>query len=131
MTDDELVTAAAKARANAYAPYSKYHVGAALLTKTGKVFTATNVENASYGLTICAERVAFTYAVAQGEREFRAIAVVTESDPPAFPCGACRQVLAELAPDLDVLCANVAGRVERTNMRALLPASFSRESLLP
>jgi cytidine deaminase len=131
MNDEELIAAAASARAHAYAPYSRYHVGAALVTKAGKVFTATNVENASYGLTICAERVAFTYAVSQGEREFRAIAVVTESAPPAFPCGACRQVLSELAPDLEVLCANLGGDVERTTMRALLPSSFSRESLLP
>lgn len=126
---DDLVEAAKAARENAYAPYSGYHVGAALLTSAGEVYTGTNVENASYGLTICAERVAIAYAVAQGERDFVAIAIVTESDPPATPCGACRQVLAEFGPALDIICASTHGTRTAHTIASLLPESFTKRTL--
>ena len=93
MTDQELISQAAQAREHAYAPYSRYAVGAALLTRSGRVYTGCNVENASYSLTLCAERVALFKAVSEGEREFQAIAIVTSNG--GSPCGACRQVLAE------------------------------------
>ncbi|MGD1979531.1 MAG: cytidine deaminase, partial [Akkermansiaceae bacterium] len=111
MTDQELINAAMSARERSYSPYSKFPVGAALLTKRGKLFCGTNVENASYGLTICAERVAIGTAVAAGEQEFSAIAVVVKGG--GSPCGACRQVLYEFAPDLRVLMADENGRLVR------------------
>jgi cytidine deaminase len=123
----ELVAAARAARRLAYAPYSNYQVGAALLTEDGAVVTAANVENASYGLSICAERVAATAAVAGGHRRFAAIAVVVGGTEPASPCGACRQVLYEFppGPDLQVICAAEQGdQVEVTTLGALLPGAF-------
>ncbi|HVD16148.1 MAG TPA: cytidine deaminase [Actinomycetota bacterium] len=123
----ELVAAARAARKLAYAPYSKFQVGAALLTQDGEVVTAANVENASYGLSICAERVAVTAAVAAGHRRFAAIAVVVSGTEPASPCGACRQVLYEFppGPDLQVICAGEQGdQVEITTLGALLPGAF-------
>src|SRR6478609_7284214 len=95
---DDLFEKAAIARLSAYAPYSDFRVGAALLTESGKVFTGGNVENISYGLTICAERAAVFAAVQAGEREFKAIAIVADTGEPISPCGACRQVLAEFSP---------------------------------
>src|SRR5258705_4154062 len=100
----KLLAAAKAAQRNAHAPYSKFHVGAALLTKSGKVYTGCNVENASYGLTICAERVAMTKAVSEGHRQFQAIAVVAPSAG-LSPCGACRQVLAEVG-EMVAVCAD-------------------------
>ena len=126
---EALVEAAKAARLNAYAPYSGYRVGAALLTAAGEIYTGTNVENASYGLTICAERVAIGSAIAEGERDFVAIAVVTESDPPATPCGACRQVLAEFGPTLDVVCASTHGTRATHTIASLLPESFTKTTL--
>src|ERR1700724_2517409 len=98
MSDRELIEAAAQARANAYVPYSKFSVGAALLTTSGKVFLGCNVENVSLGLTLCAERSAVAAAIAGGQKDFVAIAVATDSREPAIPCGGCRQVLAEFNP---------------------------------
>lgn len=100
----QLIQAAAKARRRAHAPYSKFHVGAALLTGTGKIVTGCNVENASYGLTMCAERVAVGKAVSEGYRKFRAVVIVADGKS-VTPCGACRQVLAEFG-DLPVICAD-------------------------
>jgi cytidine deaminase len=98
-TDDELARAAREAQGRAYAPYSHFHVGAALVTASGEVFTGANVENASYGLSVCAERNAVMVAALAGHRDIRAICVVSDSDPPASPCGMCRQTLLEFAPD--------------------------------
>jgi cytidine deaminase len=130
MSDDRLLAAARKVQAQAYAPYSRYRVGAALETEDGTIFVGCNVENASYGLTNCAERVAIGAAVSAGYRDFRRIVVVTDSDPPAPPCGACRQVLLEFGPDLVV---DSVGPERRTRwvLRDLLPASFGSEMLLP
>ena len=121
MSRQNLVDAASKVRARAYAPYSKFAVGAALLTKSGKIFTGCNVENASLGLTICAERTALASAVAGGEREFVAVAVVTDFAEPIFPCGACRQVLAEFNADLEVIASTTSGRSETASLSDLLP----------
>lgn len=125
---DPLVAAARAAREQAYAPYSQFRVGAALLTAEGAVFTGCNVENASYGLTICAERAAACAAVAAGARRFRRIVVATDSDPPAAPCGACRQVLSEFGPDAEVVAVGPA-RELRWTLRELLPAAFGPEQL--
>jgi cytidine deaminase len=123
----ELVAAAAAARERSYSPYSKFRVGAALRCRDGHVVTATNVENASFGLSICAERAAIARAVAEGRRDYVAIAVVADGAEPTPPCGACRQVLMELAPDLEVVLAGEAGtggEVHETTIGDLLPAAF-------
>jgi cytidine deaminase len=130
MDDDRLLAAAKAVQARAYAPYSRYRVGAALETGDGAVYVGCNVENASYGLTNCAERVAIGAAVSAGHREFRRIVVVTDSDPPAPPCGACRQVLLEFGPDLVVESVGPKRRM-RWVLRDLLPASFGSEMLQP
>ena len=116
-----LLDAARLAREQAYAPYSRFAVGAALRTKSGRVFTGCNVENLSFGLTICAERSAVFSAVAAGERDFTALAVVADSRQPVTPCGACRQVLAEFAPALPVCSANLQGAVFESSIAELLP----------
>ena len=128
MKDTELVEKAKKARLHAYAPYSKFKVGAALLTKNGKVYTGANVENATFGLTVCAERVALFKAVTNGEKNFVKIAVVADKDEPITPCGACRQVLAEFASDLKIICANLEGKTERYYLRKLLPEAFGKSN---
>jgi cytidine deaminase len=125
--DQELIALADKARAMAYAPYSNYRVGAALLTGSGKVYTGVNVENASYGLAICAERTAAVKAVSAGEREFVAIAVVTDNG--GSPCGACRQVLAEFGPQMRIILADSAGKSREYSMSELLPDSFGPANL--
>lgn len=124
MNRDGLIAAALAARGSAYAPYSKFHVGAAVETATGEIFTGCNVENASYGLTICAERVAVGTAVAAGHRKFAAIAVATPGG--ASPCGACRQFLAEFSNRLPVLSVNAesGGIVAETDLADLLPGRF-------
>lgn len=127
MNDKELIKLALKARQKAYAPYSHYLVGAALLTASGKVYTGVNVENASYGLAICAERTAAVKAVSDGERAFAAIAVATENG--GTPCGACRQVLNEFGPDMRVLIANATGKYQAMCLSELLPASFGPAQL--
>lgn len=122
---DRLYEAACAVRERAHAPYSRFRVGAALLTEDGQVFTGCNVENRSYGLCICAERSAVTAAVASGEKRFRAIAVVTDTPSPALPCGMCRETLNEFADDsLAVLVANLAGQRQTYTLRELHPFPF-------
>lgn len=109
----------------AYAPYSKFSVGAALLTTDGEIFDGVNVENASYGLTICAERSAVVNAVAAGKHDFKAIAVACGNGDFCTPCGACRQVLAEFSPDMDVIMVNSEGETKTVSLAELLPNNFS------
>ena len=128
----ELVAAARAARERAYAPYSGFRVGAALLTSPGDVVTAANVENASYGLSICAERSAVVAAVAAGSRSFLSIAVAGNGPDPVTPCGACRQVLREFpkGAELEVLCVGESGdALVTTTLGSLLPDSFGPENL--
>ncbi len=125
--DAELIRMAAEARERAYAPYSGFAVGAALLTRSGRVFVGCNVENASYGLTICAERVAVFRAVCAGEREFEAIAVVTANA--VSPCGACRQVLREFSADMRVIIADTSGHQRESTLDQLLPDGFAPRDL--
>lgn len=122
---DALAVAAAEARAKAYAPYSGFAVGAAVLTDQGLIVNGANVENAVYGLGICAERVAIAAAVAAGARRIRAVAVCTDTDPPARPCGPCLQVMAEFADDVPILLFSIQGRRQMTTARELLPEPFS------
>ena len=121
---DRLVAAARKARRRAIAPYSKFKVGAALETEDGTVIEGCNVENASYGLTMCAERVAMFSALAQGYRHFRRIAVVADTDAPTPPCGPCRQILWEFGGDLEVTLANLRRVTGTHRMADLLPLPF-------
>ena len=124
VADSDLARLKRRARlaaARAYAPYSGFAVGAALLTKSGKIFSGCNVENVSLGLTICAERSAVAAAVANGEKDFVAIAVVAGSAEPAVPCGACRQVLAEFNPELKVIASTSSGKIQELVLSDLLP----------
>lgn len=122
--EQNLIEAACQARQRAYAPYSKFLVGAALATADGQIFTGSNVENASYGLTICAERTAVFAAASSGQRQFRLLAIASAGGAP--PCGACRQVLAEFAPDLAILLVDAESRrcIAEVNLRELLPGAF-------
>jgi cytidine deaminase len=124
-----LAEAAIAARELAYAPYSHFQVGAAVLTASGRIFRGANIENAAYPMTICAERVALFNAYAAGEREIVALAVVTPTDDVASPCGACRQVLFELAPRSAVLLLNRHGERRLTSPQALLPHGFGATQL--
>lgn len=131
MNDKILIEEAKKARELAYVPYSKFPVGAALLTSSGKVYHGCNIENASYSLCNCAERTALFKAWSEGERNFTMMAVIADTDLPVTPCGACRQVISELCKgDMPVICANLQGDVERTTVEALLPGAFSKKDLL-
>ena len=120
-TDQQLVTQVIEVAGRAYAPYSRFHVGAVLVGKDGRTFSGCNVENISYGLTICAERNAVFAAVAAGCRDFERIVIVADTEVPASPCGACRQVLAEFNPDLEVVLANFRGLSETFRLSELLP----------
>jgi len=120
----ELIDKAKEARANAYAPYSKFLVGSALITENGKIFTGCNIENVSLGLSICAERVAIFKAVAEGIKDIRAIAVIGDTEEPCTPCGACRQVMMEFAPDMKVVMANLHNKIKIKKARDLLPDAF-------
>lgn len=130
MSVQDLIQQAIEARQKAYVPYSKFSVGAALLTKDGKVYKGCNVENASYGLTNCAERTALFKAVSEGDTEFSAIAVVADTNGPVSPCGACRQVMVELCkPDTKIYLSNLRGDILETSVTELLPGAFSSEDL--
>ena len=124
-----LVAAARRVRAYAYAPYSEFPVGAALLAEDGAVFVGANVENSSFGLTLCAERAAVVSAVAAGRRRFRALALVAGRGAPAFPCGACRQVLHEFAPELPIRLVSAEGRIRDVRLDELLPLGFGPRDL--
>ena len=124
-----LVAAASAARERAYAPYSRFAVGAAVLTASGRVFPGCNIENAAYPSCLCAERIALTSAYAAGEREVIALAVIADTSGPVSPCGTCRQVIHELAPRCIVVLANLRGQTLQTTPQALLPSGFTAESL--
>lgn len=126
---EALVQRAFEARENACADYSHFKVGAALLASSGKVYTGCNIENASYGLTVCAERVALWKALSEGARAFTQLAVVTSSAQPASPCGACRQLLWEFCGDIEVILANAQGLRQTHRLAELLPHPFDRRSL--
>jgi len=126
---DALVAAARAARVHAHAPYSHFAVGAAIETADGRVFTGVNVENATYGLTVCAERVAILKAMSEGVRAFQRIAIVADTEAPTPPCGACRQILWEFAGDLEVILANDTRETGRHQLSALFPLPFDRRFL--
>ena len=121
---DKLIAEAKMAREKAYAPYSNFKVGAAVLTIDGKIFIGCNVENSSYGLSICAERAAIFNAVSSGYKKFTKIAVVTDSEPPSSPCGACRQVIFEFGDDIEVIMANLKGDIKIMKINELLKDGF-------
>jgi len=129
VTYQELLKQAFKATRLSYAPYSKFRVGAALLTEDDEVVTGCNVENASYGLSNCAERTAVFKAVSMGKLRFKAIAVVSNKQNPVYPCGACRQVLREFNKDITVILSDRRGRPIKTKLSKLLPNSFGPEDL--
>ncbi len=129
MADSDLVAAARAVRAHAVAPYSGFAVGAALEAEDGTIITGCNVENATYGLTVCAERVAMFTALAAGHRRFRAVAVVAEAATPTPPCGACRQILWEFGGNLEVILANLDRETARYRLADLLPVPFDQASL--
>jgi len=129
LSDSDLIAAARKAREFAHAEYSHFKVGAALETADGTVITGCNIENATYGLTVCAERVAMFKALSEGHRQFRRIAIVADTANPTPPCGACRQILWEFAGDLDVILANLKQEAGRHRLRDLLPLPFDNRLL--
>ena len=128
-TEDQLISAARAAREHAHAPFSKFRVGAAVRSRSGRIFAGCNIENASYGLTLCAERVAIFKALSEGEREFDAIAVVTDADALTPPCGACRQIIWEFCGDVPVILANLHGKIGRELSLNLLPRPFDSSHL--
>lgn len=127
---EQLIEQSKVARENAYVPYSKFKVGAALLTEDGKVYRGCNIENASFGMTNCAERTAFFKAVSDGDMKFKAIAIVADTPGPVSPCGACRQVMAEFcSKTMPVYLTNLNGDVQQTTVGDLLPGAFTSEDM--
>jgi cytidine deaminase len=129
MTAEQLLEHAMRAREYAHAPFSRFKVGAALLTSDGKIYTGCNIENATYGLTVCAERVALWKALSEGERSFVQIAVASGGDPTAAPCGACRQLLWEFCGDIEIILGNASGVRESHRLAGLFPRPFDQRSL--
>ncbi|TWK45903.1 cytidine deaminase [Bacillus paralicheniformis] len=130
MTKQELIAEALKAREFAYVPYSKFKVGAALLTEDGKVYKGCNIENAAYSLCNCAERTALFKAYSEGEKSFKVLAVAADTPGPVSPCGACRQVISELcSPNMPVILTNLNGQIKEMTVQELLPGAFSSEDL--
>ena len=127
--DQELIDAAIAVRENAYAPFSEFRVGAALETDDGEIIAGCNVESASYGLTVCAERVAIWKAISQGKRKIKHIAVVADTEELTPPCGVCRQIIWEFGGDIPVILANLKGKTEVVQMRDLLPRAFDTKFL--
>jgi cytidine deaminase len=127
---EQLIEEAKKARDKAYVPYSKFGVGAALLTTDGKVYHGCNIENAAYSMCNCAERTALFKAYSEGDRNFQLLAVVADTERPCSPCGACRQVISELCPrDMKVVLTNLKGDIQEITVEELLPGAFSPEDL--
>jgi cytidine deaminase len=126
---NSLINAARTAREHAHAPYSNFRVGAAVRAKSGRIFSGCNVENATYGLTLCAERVAIFKAISEGERGFDAVAVVTDTDTLTPPCGACRQIIWEFCGDAEVVLSNIKGKTEHHRMAVLFPKPFDKSFL--
>jgi cytidine deaminase len=124
-----LIDSAMKVREKAYAPFSNFRVGAAVRTKEGKIYTGCNVESASYGLTVCAERIAIWKAVSEGEREFEHVAVVTDTEELTPPCGTCRQIIWEFCGDIPVTFSNLKGKTETVMMKEILPRAFDTKFL--
>ena len=129
MNYDQLAKKAVEAKKNALPTYSKFHVGAALLTEEGKIYSGCNIESSSYSLTICAERTAIFKAISEGERKFKAIAVAGDTDDFISPCGACRQVISDLCGDIDVILVNGKGEYKINKTSELLPYAFSDDDL--
>src|SRR5208282_3324611 len=129
MNPEEIIARGVEVRENACADYSHYKVGAALVASSGKVYAGCNVENSTYGLTVCAERVALWKALSEGERKFTHIAVVTSSQPPASPCGACRQLLWEYCGDIEVSLANLKGFRQTLRLAEIFPRPFDQHFL--
>jgi cytidine deaminase len=130
MEEKELLKEAVKAREFAYVPYSKFKVGAALITKDGQIFHGCNIENAAYSVTNCAERTALFKAYSEGVTKFETLVVTADTEGPVAPCGACRQVISELCdPEMEVILTNIKGDIQRTTVKDLLPGAFSPKDL--
>ena len=129
MNYDSLALAAKQAKANSFSPYSKFRVGAAVLTRDGRIYTGCNVESSSYSLTLCAERTALCKAVSEGERAFKAIAIASDEKGYTSPCGACRQVINDLAGNVDVVLTNRSGKLKIVKVSKLLPKAFGADNL--
>lgn len=124
ISDKKLIEAAKQARENAFAPFSNFKVGASLLTETGEIFTGCNIENATYGLTICAERTAIFKAISEGKRRFKKICIVADTENLTPPCGACRQIIWEFCGDAEVILSNLQGKIETFRTSELFPKAF-------
>jgi len=129
MTDRKLISIAGEVMTHSYSPYSRFRVGAAIECQDGTVFTGCNIENAAFAATICAEASALSAAVSAGQRNFKRIAIVSEGSAYCFPCGTCRQMLVEFAPELEVLSVRADGRYVSYSISALLPMSFGKEHM--
>jgi cytidine deaminase len=130
MTDEKLLTLAREALKHSFSPYSNFRVGAALLAKSGKVYTGCNIENSSFSLTVCAERTSLFKAISEGETEFSKILIVSDADEFISPCGACRQVISDLAGTVDIILTNARGEMQHKKISDLLPFAFGKASLL-
>jgi cytidine deaminase len=127
--NDPLIAAAVHAREHAHAPFSKFRVGAAVEDQSGRIHTGCNIENATYGLTLCAERVAIFKAVSEGVRRFRRVAIVADTEELTPPCGACRQILWEFCGDVEIVLANLSGKIETLRLGTLFPRGFDASFL--
>ncbi len=128
-TKNELISKAKEAREKAYVPYSGFPIGAAVLTTGGKIFTGSNIENAAYGLTNCAERTAIFKAISEGYKKFEAILIITDTDKPVTPCGSCRQVFTEFGDDIEVISTNYKGDELSYTSGELLPGAFDKDQM--
>lgn len=125
----KLINKAKEARLKAYVPYSQFKVGSAILTENGSIFTGCNIENASFGLSICAERVTIFKAVSSGYKDFKAIVIICDMEEPCSPCGACRQVMVEFSPDMEVIMINLENKSKIVKAKELLPDFFQGKAL--